>query len=111
MSRNLIYGIYLRYKARKAQRRLPRESRRAARAIAAEAYRECDTIDEVEEYAAARAAATKYTKANGRELVAFGIAEILLVIQFVVIVYKLLKAFGVLSGEVDDGRVFQEVGE
>ena len=111
MSRNLLYGLYLRYKARKAQRGLPKESRRAARMIAAEAYRWCDTVDEVEEYAAAKASATKYTKANGGELVGFGIAEILLVIQFVVIVYKLLKAFGVLPGEVDDDRVLLEVGE
>ena len=107
---SLLSRWSLRSKARSGLRKLPAGRRRVVREIAADAFRECRDESEVPLYAERRASAVRFSGASN-EPTRFGFAEILLVIQIVVAIYKLLKAIGVLREEATESRVAREVGD
>ena len=76
--------------ARKLRRKLTPEQRVYADRIAAEIWSETGDIGQAEEYT------TRTLQANGSRL-GFDPATILLIIQFLILVYKVLKELNVLA--------------
>lgn len=102
---NFVHRTYYRWRARRELRKIPKERRAEVMQLAADACRHCETVSAIKPYVELR---SRPQPSMGR--LGFGIAEILIIIQIVMLLYKIAQYMGWLK-TATPRMVAEELGE